>query len=324
MRDRLLRRGQDDPDFQPAPGVIETIGLGYTQLIARPYVVALPIAVDLYLWLGLRVQATPLVTRVAGWVRDRGSLGEEIAGFLEGLESFNLFELTSLRLPVVRLPTLIPLVANPSELAGSSLSPEIAPLAWWFVPVLGLVLVAIGLVTGGIYLNLISTVALGRSPAFVWREWLRIARELAIWIIVAALLLTLVVLPLIVVQVVFLVVGLGLSGFLLFLALFPVAWGYLMFFFSAQAIVIDGLTAMQSFKSSYQVVRRYLGQSAGFIAAYLLVTSGFPLIWRLMLNQPAGVIIAIIGNAFIASGMVSAAMLFYRDRARLIVPVAER
>jgi hypothetical protein len=324
VRDRLLGRTQSEPESPPAPGVIDTIGLGFSQLLARPHVVALPVLVDLYLWLGLRAPAQPLTTTVAGWVQQRGSIGADTAEALEGLQSFNLFELISLRLPVVRLPTLIPLVAEPSNLVPDGWNIEIGSLPWWSLPGIGLVLIAIGFFVGGTYLCLMSAVAAGQRPAFVWKEWLRIARDLAIWTVVAALLLALVVLPLIVAQAVFLVYELGMSSLLLFLMLFPVAWGFIMFFFSAQAIVIDGVTAMQSFRSSYQVVRRYLGQSAGFIAAYLLVTSGFPLLWRLLLTQPAGVVIAIIGNAFIVSGMISAAMLFYRDRAQLLVPVAER
>jgi hypothetical protein len=304
--------------------VIDTIGLGFSQLLARPFVIALPVLVDLYLWLGLRVPAGPLIQTLDGWVRDRGSLGAETAELLEGLDSFNLFELASLRLPVLRLPTLIPLVAEPANLAPDGWNAEIASLPWWTLPILGLALLAIGFLIGGVYLYLMAMVAAGQQPALAWREWLRVARELAVWIVVAALMLTLVILPLIALQIAFLVAGFGSSPLLLFLMLFPVAWGFIMFFFSTQAIVVDGQTALESFRSSYQVVRRYLGQSAGFIAAFLLVTGGFPLLWRLMLNQPAGVVIAMIGNAFIASGMVSAAMLFYRDRARLILPVAER
>lgn len=324
MLHRLFRQHNPGPESPPAPGVVDTIGLGFSQLLARPFVVALPVLVDLYLWLGLRVPAEPLMVTLAGWVRDRGSLGAETAELLEGLESFNLFELASLRLPVLRLPTLIPLVAEPASLAPDGWNAEIGSLPWWTLPIIGLALLALGFVVGGVYLYLMSTVAAGQPSAFAWREWLRIARELAVWIFVAALLVTLVNLPLIALQIAFLAAGFGSAPTLLFLMLFPVAWGFIMFFFSAQAIVVDGLTAMESFRSSYQVVRRYLGQTAGFIAAFLLVTSGFPLLWRLLLNQPAGVVIAMIGNAFIASGMVSAAMLFYRDRARLVLPVAER
>lgn len=321
---RLFSQRDPGPESPPAPGVVDTIGLGFSQLLARPFVVALPVLVDLYLWLGLRLPAEPLMLKLAGWVRDRGSLGAEAAELLEGLQSFNLFELASLRLPVLRLPTLIPLIAEPASLAPDGWNAEIASLPWWAAPVVGLALLTIGFLVGAVYLYLISAVAAGQPPAFAWREWLRIARELAVWIIAAALLLFLAVLPLIALQIGFLAAGFGSSPLLLFLMLFPVAWGFIMFFFSAQAIVVDEMTAMQSFRSSYQVVRRYLGQSAGFIAAFLLVTGGFPLLWRLMLNQPAGVVIAMIGNAFIASGMVSAAMLFYRDRARLIVPIVER
>jgi hypothetical protein len=47
-----------------------------------------------------------------------------------------------------------------------------------------------------------------------------------------------------------------------------------------------------------------------------VITTGIPFALRVFTTSAPGLVIAIIGNAFIASGMIAAAMLFYRDRAR--------
>jgi hypothetical protein len=71
-------------------------------------------------------------------------------------------------------------------------------------------------------------------------------------------------------------------------------------------------------RASYQVVRRYFWQTVGFIGLSMVVTTGFPLALRSLARQPAGLALASLTHAFIASGMIAAAMLFYRDRARRI------
>jgi hypothetical protein len=144
---------------------------------------------------------------------------------------------------------------------------------------------------------------------------LRTAARLLGWALQCALLFALVAFPFIAASVALAAGGASISGLLFAVALLPVAWGFIFFFFSALAIVVDSTTAIESFRRSYRVVRGYFWQTLGFIVAFMLVTGGFPFFWRYLLNAPAGVAIAIIGNAFIASGMLAAAMLFYRDRA---------
>lgn len=308
------RRTSDALDEQPAkpklPGVIDTIGLGFERLIARPLVIIVPVLIDLYLWLGLKVTAEPLTLRLADWLGDSGGAGDRVADF----GGFNVLEFVSFQLPTQRLPTLMPLLSDPAQLGLPGVGEE-TTVSWWLVALVGALALLVSYLIGAVYLRWLSATTSGAPFQVHLRLELRTAARLLGWALQCALLFALVALPFIAASVALTAGGAGLSGLLFAVALLPLAWGFIFFFFSALAIVVDSTTAIESFRRSYRVVRSYFWQALGFIVAFMLVTGGFPFFWRFLLNAPAGVAIAIIGNAFIASGMLAAAMLFYRDRA---------
>lgn len=308
------RRSSAARDEEPAkpklPGVIDTIGLGFERLISRPLVIVVPVLIDLYLWLGLKVTAAPLTLRLADWLGDSGGFGE----LLTNQGGYNVLEFISFQLPTLRLPTLMPLLSDPAQLGLPGVGTE-TTLGWWLVALLGLTALLFSYLIGAVYLRWLNATTTGEPFRIQAPLELRTATRLLGWAIQCLLVFALIGFPLIAASVTLAAAGAGMSGLLLAIALLPLAWGFIFFFFSALAIVVDGTTAIESFRSSYRVVRAYFWQALGFIVAFMLVTGGFPFFWRFLLNAPAGVAIAIIGNAFIASGMLAAAMLFYRDRA---------
>src|SRR5258708_36858561 len=50
-----------------APGIIQTIQLGYDTINVRPYLIAVPLALDLVLWLGPRLTSPALFAWLAHW-----------------------------------------------------------------------------------------------------------------------------------------------------------------------------------------------------------------------------------------------------------------
>lgn len=300
------------------PGVIDTIGLAFTRLAARPWIVFGPVLLDLYLWLGLRITAGSLLVELARLVRPIEEVGASLADALEGQQGFNLAELLSLQLFTVRVPTLMPLLVSDETVRWGDWSPSLALGTWWLGLLVGLLLAAAGFVGGAAYLRAVRDVALGREPRFEPRAALQDGWRLFLWLATAAGLLLLISWPLLVAQAGLVVTGGGLSAFLVSLLVVPAGLGFLFFFFSVYAIVVEGATATDAFRASYRVVRSYGTQSLGFIASYLIVTGGVPVIGRLLMDQPPGTMIAIIGNAFVSTGMIAAGMIYYDDRAAVL------
>lgn len=306
------------PDQETPPGVIDTIGLGYSRLLEYPGAIIIPVLLDLYLWLGFKVTAEPLTLRAAGHIRGMNGVGDWIAGFMENRSQLNVFELASLRLPTVRLPTILPLVSDDQTLSLASISPELMGTPWWAILLIAVAALAGSFLIGAEYLCRLSAATVGTPHRFSIRRLLGLARTFLAWLLLLAGAFVLITAPLIVAEIAFNLAGVGTAGVITFLMVVPAIWGFVAFFFSVYAIVVDRMGALESLRASYRVVRRYLWQSIGFIAAYFLVVNAFPLVWQRLLAAPLGIALAIVGHAFVASGMIAAAMIFYHDRVRRI------
>ena len=83
----------------------------------------------------------------------------------------------------------------------------------------------------------------------------------------------------------------------------------------ARAIVAEnGL--LQSVWNSMIMVRRNLWPTLGIILLTNVLGAGLMLIWQRLVFASWGMVIAIMGNAFVGSGLVAAVMIFYMDRYR--------
>lgn len=305
------------------PGVIDTIGIGYSHLVLRPSVVVLPVLLDLYFWFGVRIPADSLVNRVGELLRTTSPVTDGVRGFLLDQRGYNLAEFLSMRLPTVRVPTIFPVISQEAVIRGPVWRPDLSPMPWWAVLILLIVFLVVGFWVGAEYLLWLGAVARGTSHKFDGRRTTQTALRLVGWLTVAALLFLLVALPLIVVQLAFELSGVGTSGFVQFLFLVPLAIGFALFFFGPFSIAGHEAGVFEAFRGSFKVVRRFFGPSVGFFAAYLLVTGAIPLAWAAMVGHPAGTLIAVVGHAFVTSGMIASAFVFYRDRAEIALAAVE-
>ncbi|MEZ4523980.1 MAG: hypothetical protein R3A46_20465 [Thermomicrobiales bacterium] len=297
---------------------MDTIGLAYTRLLARPWVVLGPVLLDLYLWLGLKITAGPLVLKLADIVRPVKTVGNSAADFLEGQEQFNLAELASMQLITVRMPTFLPLLVTEQSVRISSWKPAWESGSWWLLALIVPLLLLAGYAIGAIYLQSVGHVARDLPLSFDLRRTFGTALDLLLWLIASIGLFLLIAWPVLVLQGGLIWYGTGIVELFILLLLIPAGIGFVLFFFSVFAIVLDGATAIQAYRSSYRVVRAYGWQSIVFIVSFMVVTGGFPFFWRLLIDVPPGTLIAIIGNAFVSTGMIAAGMIYYEDRAATV------
>ena len=298
------------------PGVVDTIGMGFEALLARPQLVLPPILLDLYLWLGVHLTSEPLMFRAARWLRERDILGEESATLLADAGPQNVQELAALWLPTVRMPSFVTTLSVDTPYRLESWRPAIA-LPWWGIVLAVVVFLIVGLVIGSEYLIAIVATASGREASPLrrpFRETLQGALLLAAWLLVLGAVVLLVTWPILAGLVVSSVVGAGLSFWLLLMLFIPLSWGFVCFFFSVQAMFFDRSGPLEALRASYRVVKSDFWRSLGVICAYFLVIIGFPQVWRLLISEPIGFFIAIVGHAIIGTGMIAATMVFYRDR----------
>lgn len=301
------------------PGVIDTLGNGYAALVSRPFVILPLLLLDVVLLFAPRVRMAPVTDRLTGWLSADRNGAHELTALVDGAASFNAIELATLRAPLLRTPAFAPsvgdqVVAETSWFAVFSTLPLPAVLA------ISAVALALGLLFSVVYRQLLASgvepIPLRdiANPFVIWRGMLRLAG----WVGAIACVATLVAMPVVVISALGFVFGFGGMQLLWIALLIPLMWGFLHFFFSIHALFVDQAGPFEALRNSYRVVQQHFWQSIQFIATTLLMTTGLTYAMQAVAASTLGVLLGVVLNAFVVSGIIVAAMMFYRDRARLL------
>lgn len=302
-------------DRQQLPGIIDTFGEAFARLNRRPYLILFPVLIDLYLWLGVGISARPLTERVIAWARDLPNADTTMLDALANAgQNYDLFQLLG-----VSIPTLVGQIGSSISVMGDR--PWITDLAWWAIPLLAVGIILAGLALGMFYLTVVGYLlrdgAMGVGALL--RESVRNSLRMIGFVLITFFGSLLLALPLLLFSGALMLVGINAVPLMALIAWLGAMWIFLLLFFAQYAIVVSSVGPLRAIYLSYNVVRRHLWGTAGLIGVSLLMTNGVPIALQVLTKSPVGVVLAMLGNAYIATGVLLAAMLFYRDRVRLLV-----
>lgn len=295
-------------------GVIDTLTAGYDTVNRHPWIVAVPVLVDLFFWLGPHLSLAPLVQRTVGRIAMPLGLSAEMLQsyqdyrewLLRAGESFNLFSLLTTHIPG------IPSLMSGREGLGATVtldSPWMALLLFLLLPIAGLWLASIYYVAVARPVRGIDEGA-GTLWGRIWRTWGRLLVLLLLAIGVALLL----GLPAVVLGVLVGTVNSSLVGFIAAFLWVTALWVQFYLFFVVDAMVISDVGPLQAIRNSVAVVRFNMGPTLGLVVLIWIITLGMPIVWDAMAQNLVGTIAAVLGNAYISAGLAVASMSFYRDR----------
>lgn len=324
-------------------GLIDTLSNGFKVVQRRPWLILLPVLLDLWLWLGPRWSIQPLVNSLLRlWPNE--NLPAELAQTVEIYRQllvdagagFNLWWLLDNNPTWLR--AMLPGLAEPLRLGaapGTIETPALALLLW--APLLLL----LGVALGSAFLTAVTsqlpvrqadeagasaespdaaTLSPDRATAGFWlRRGLRtfVLTTLFGLLILALLLMTSLLLS-VVLTPIFLLAPQAAAGAASLAALLLGWFGvvaYILLYFVLAAIVSDGIGLWQAMWRSFNVVSRNFWSTVGLLVLVTLILWGFGLIWqRLAAASPLGVLAAIVGNAVLVTGLTAARLIFYRER----------
>jgi hypothetical protein len=297
-----------------ATGVVETLSSGYATVNRHPWIVAIPVLLDLFLWLGPRLSIAPLIQQLFERFPVPANMPADMAqsyqdywqSLLRAGESFNVFSLLAINYPGI-----------PSLMAGrdgigqvAQLGGEPASLAALFLaPLVGAWLAAL-------YYTLVGREVRGDGGGAVelwgrtWRTWLRVLGFLLLALIAMAIIGT----PLMVS--VFLIARASADAIGMVAAFVFVAgmWVQFYLFFVLDAMVVSDAGPLRAVRNSLVVVRFNLGSSLAMVVLIWTILWGMTVVWDAMADNPVGAVAAILGNAYISSGLAIASMNFYKER----------
>jgi hypothetical protein len=91
-------------------------------------------------------------------------------------------------------------------------------------------------------------------------------------------------------------------------------------FFAPEAIFISRVGPIQAIRRSAAVVHAGVWSALALVLLFSVILVGMAQIWIALASQASwGLALGIVGNAYIASGLVAASMLFYRERMERIL-----
>lgn len=296
--------------------IIDTLSQGFNLVLHRTRLLLIPVALDLYLWLGPKLSIAPVVNRMvadleaalaatSGVAGADVGVGSTLMNMLQDIQNTvgrtNLFALLSWgRLGMPSLASLLPI--NPE----TDLVHEIPSYGQMLALQLGIM--ALGLFITCLFLGLVAQEVRGerlnlgkllRSAPGYWLHFVAIGIPLGILLFVAVMLSMI----------------LGAFAFLIWVALL---WLLLYLLFVPQAITLADEKPLRAVFNSLAIMRLNFWPALGLFVLTQVIGTGVILLLRLLVGSPVGMAVAILLNAFIGTGLTAALFIFYRDRMALL------
>ncbi|HMK08741.1 MAG TPA: hypothetical protein VK449_06875 [Anaerolineales bacterium] len=299
---------------------MRALATAFDRMAARPYLVLPALALDLFLWLGPRLNLASVFNAVAASLAAPASgpaeLANQVAMAKDMLTTFgaqfNLF--SALSTFPVGVPSLMSaLMPSTSPLGEPRQVPLSDPgsilLAW-------IALTVVGLGMASLYHAAISRAASQASPVGQpWMLWLKVMAMAALTYfglaaiaggsLVAASLVTLIT-P-------FLGTGVAFLGFtfLFWLAVYLV--------FTPHGLIRYRLGLLASMRESVRIVRRDFFPVVGLLATLAVLSWVTGLVWELPAADSWFGGLAILGHAFVSAVLLVASYIFYVGRREALV-----
>lgn len=294
------------------PGLIDTLGNGFALLNRRPYLVWLPIVLDLLLWTGFRVSVIEPSSWLIGRLDAAPAALAEVSGILQNvLSETELVHLVSALTPTLMTNLGVANVPRLDVLTEMATAGNIGLL----VLLLGVIAMVI---IGVSYLTMMGRLVIDR-PAWGFgfvRDCLINAWRLAGVVAAVSGFLALLYVPFAVLGAGLNLVGFDVSTALKVVGLMMVLWAIVFFIFSAHAIAVNRAGTFDAMRASYGLVHRHLLSVIALLLMVLVIRIGTPLALQVFTETQWGVPFAIVVNAYVVSGLVTATMLYFRDRSR--------
>ena len=305
-------------------GVIESLQKGFNFLNRHLWLILLPIILDAFLWASPRLSVSTLISNSLDALAAQSQTPPEFAlNFEMAVESmkslgaeYNLFSL--LAGPLTGMPSLFARLDFQPMAAQSG---KVIELTTWESALIWIaVLIPLGILIGSFWLTLtVFTLRHERiiSRAFLSRwGWVWLNVNLYLLILMAALLFASLFLGVIGSFLMILFGSAGMMAFALLWILFVgfAIWLSIGLFFVVIAVALDGVNVARAVWRSLNVVGRNALSTLGLLILIFLIMQGFASIWLRLSNQTWGLVLGVLGNAYLGTALLASAILFYQSR----------
>ena len=320
-----------------AAGVIDTIADAVTFVLQRPWLILIPIVIDLILWLLLKVTMGPVVDKLIRLMESTNVEGsEQIIDQLDQygdqimisdyLGAFVPTLLTGMSLDTV-MGMLMLFVAPDGfgvpradlyEPWQNGIIDTIVPQSAAVVPlVLGGVVFLSSIAMIGFRVPIVRAVR-GTRPTGLVQEMAKSWINFVLYLLVLLMVGIAAIIPLAILSALVPVLGLSVAFLTSFALLIFGGMLGVYSLFAVDAMLVHRTSPINGFRMSFAVGKAYFGQVLRFAMTCIFVFLATLRLWSELAGSAPGFIISLVGSAFIGTVLAAASLFYYTDRFRLV------
>lgn len=301
-------------NLPPPPGIFSAFKTGFNSVANHAASLLLPILLDGFLWLGphLKIEKllTPIIQQFPQWANSGTFSPEDIQRAQKIWEQFahqfNLFSV--LRTFPIGISSLMVQILPLQTPFGTPVMHEIPSgleTSGWI-----LLLTLLGWIGGGLYFTQVAAIT---SPE---GKGIGAAKGIAQTFLLSALwiaFLFLTGIPTLLFFSILTLISPLLAQIVFFFFMFGLMWLIVPIFFAPHGIFTEGKNAFRSILQSLQIARFALPGSSFFIFGIFLANQISTMLWSAASDSSWLMLLAIFGHAFVATGLLAASFVYYRD-----------
>jgi len=297
---------------------VDSLSAGFGVVNEQPWIILIPVLLDLFFLFGPRVSIAPIVSQIVTQPSFTRAFGADAtAPAITFAEEANLLGLLS---PAgVSLPTIVPAMNQASKIArGSFMFLDSAG---------GAVLLGIAAILGGSLLGCVYRAILaqqardgGLSPLGLLREAVVARYRIIVLVLLLFAAGIVVIFPLAFLAALASLATAAATAVMTAIVVTVALAAQLYLFFAPDAIFISRVGPIQAIRRSVAVVHAGVWSALTLAILITVILVGTGQVWIALASQASwGLALGIVGNAYIASGLVAASMLFYRERMEILL-----
>lgn len=302
----------------PPPGVIGSLRAGFDAVSSHVALILLPLALDIFLWLGPRLSVGNLYTSIlSDWFdlnKKAGFPVQNINVVTERVEMLGRVNVLNwIRTLPIGIPSLLSGILPDSLPWQTPLGTQAVIQIPSFLGMLGLlfVLTLVGWIGGGLYFRWVSGTTLGDGEAGI--SPLRAIMQTLILSVIWVVGTMIIMIPILLIVTVLAMFSQLLANGAVLLVLIVSFWFIVPLFFTPHGIFVQKQNALHSILSSMKMARFTLPTSSMFVFAVFVLSTGLNYLWSVPSSDSWMLIVGIAGHAFITTALLSASFVYYHD-----------
>lgn len=316
----------DKKNLPAPPGIINSIKSGFELVANNLVVIAFPLLLNLFYWLGPRLRMDQLFNMIktdmlAIWQAGGASTVDiqraiDIYDFI--IPNLNLFWMFR-TYPIGVSSLILPQEVSRTPLGYHAVL-QVTPaglFGWIFL------LNILGWIAGGLYYYGVSRLTIPNPEPTVLR-FLRAMLQTILLSLAWAFLVTLLGFPALVLLGLVLQLNSILANLLLLLVSLFSMWVIVPLFFWPHGVFLKNQNFLVALRTSFHMARLTLPTSSLFVLTLFLLSFGLNFLWSVPPGDSWMMLVGIFGHSFVATAILASSFVYYRDTTTWLQAVVER